>query len=515
MLSAGKDYPLSLPPMSQLLFRRQFLLGPKAISPTDDWKKNNLGHGLFLSTHPDLDVCIKSRNSNVLAILGTVIDALHPYKDLPEIATGILENSSAIWEVLDCTHSLAGRWLIIYQDTENTFVFSDPCGFRQAYYFHSDGEVWCGSQPEIIKLVHPLTWRTEPELVDFLISKNHTVNESVWLGDRTIYNECYHLLPNHYLDLKKSEQVRFYPKHPLTTLSTTSIVELSSMILQGIFDGVLRQYKVRQALTAGWDSRVLLAASIKYTSDIEYYVDRQGVLPQYHRDIVVPQLLAKRLDLYFKVINSDLNPPGWFISLQSQNVTGSRVLPKTRPIYTRLLSADTSIDINGNGAEICRSWYDQYCIDDNLKIDNDRLPGVTGFVDTQYVRTIIDNWKQDVTDAEVNDRNILDLLYWEQRLGNWGALYPAEKDIATEEFSPFNCRLLIDTLFSSDRRLRSAPDYKIYRLLIKAMCPKALDIPINPLARRPGGAIWKRKVRAVLPNSMLEAFRKIKKSFGH
>lgn len=510
---AEETRPLSFPPLSQLLFRRQYLLGPRAIKPSDQWQAFYLDQGLCLSTHPDLNVCVKSQNGKRLAILGTVIDALHPSSNLSEISSKILDQSSTIWEVLDLTYSFAGRWLVIFQNLEKTYLFSDPCGFRQVFYTTAGEEIWCGSQPEIIKSVYPLTWRTESDVLDFLTSRNHVANESVWLGDRTIYNECYHLLPNHYLDLANCKAVRFYPKHPLTKLSTNSIVELSSTILDGIYEGVIQQYSVRQALTAGWDSRVLLAASIKHSRDIEYYVDRQGILSKHHRDIVVAKKLANKLDLNFSVVNSDLNPPGWFISIQSQNVTGSRILPKTRPIYASLSRGDTRIELNGNGGEICRNWYDQYSINDNLQVDNNRLPGIHGFIDTQYVNTIVNAWKNDVLAVDISDRNVLDLLYWEQRLGNWGALYPAEKDIAAEEFSPFNCRLFIDTLFSSERQLRSAPDYRIFRLLIGAMCPKALDVPINPLAKRPGTPLWRRKARSILPSSVLAGLRTLRNKF--
>ena len=72
------------------------------------------------------------------------------------------------------------------------------------------------------------------------------------------------------------------------------------------------------------------------------------------------------------------------------------------------------------------------------------------------------------------------MLYWEQRLGNWAAMVFAEQDVVLEEISPFNNRLLIETLLSSPRNLRAYPDYPLYWQLISEMWPEVLGLPFNP-----------------------------------
>lgn len=494
-----------------LQFRRQFLLGPVEYKPNEQWNCFPIKHNLFLSAHPDLQVSIKSHKESLVILIGLAIDSRFPLRTLNDITSSISNNSKTIREVIDQTYSLAGRWLVIFQDHQGTYLFTDPYGFRQVFYHSNNKGKWCGSQPEIIKAATSLSWRSDEDLFYFLKSKNHVNNESVWIGNQTIYENCYHLLPNHYLDVNHGKQIRFYPEIPLPVMDTSSIIERATSILQGIFEGIVSQQPVSQALTAGWDSRLLLAASKNYSNNIEYFIDRQGILSNHHPDVWVTKLLAKKLNINFSVKNSNIIPPGWFISLLSQNVTGARILPKIYPIYTSLISGDNRVSINGNGNETCRNWYDQYCIDDYLKIDNDRLPGIHGFINQPYVTKIINEWKDDYYSSKVNDRNVLDMLYWEQRLGNWGAQFPAEKDIAVEEFSPFNCRLLIDILLSSPRHLRAAPKYELYKQLILAMWPETLSLPINPLRKRPGDPLWKRKLRPYLPLPIRKLMRKVRK----
>jgi len=76
--------------------------------------------------------------------------------------------------------------------------------------------------------------------------------------------------------------------------------------------------------------------------------------------------------------------------------------------------------------------------------------------------------------------SLLDLFYWEQRLGNWGALYPLEQDIAIEEVSLFSNRKLLMALLRVDPARRMPPNYPMFRSLVKRMWPKVLDLPINP-----------------------------------
>ena len=498
--------------INRLLFRRQFLLGPKSFTINQYWSCTQLQHGLYLSTHADLPFFTVTEQDLSVTLVGHAIDPHQPQADESDILCSLIAKGTEFNTFSESTMPLAGRWVIIFQNHKATYVFTDPCGFRQVFYYLDGKDCWCASQPELIKANRRLNLNANPNLMPFLMHPGHVQQESPWIGSSTLYEKCFHLLPNHYLRLDSTDQIRFYPKSVIKSKTTSEIVESVSAILQGTMIGLTKRYQVSLALTAGMDSRVLLAASKHVSNDIDYFVYRQNAFGANHPDIWVPKKIAKKLGIKLVVKTPSNHLPGWFISILSQNVTCPRVLPKTRNIYDRLVACDTRINVNGNAGEICRNFFDKYCETDIKNVSTRDLAGrlLGQGPMPSFAMEEIGEWRSRLGEA-VSDEglNILDLLYWEQRLGNWGAQYPAEQDISVEEISPFNCRLLIQTLLASPRHLRAAPDYPIYRALIEEMWPEALAFPINPRSKGNAVSVLKERIRPYIPSTVVSVLKKV------
>lgn len=206
----------------------------------------------------------------------------------------------------------------------------------------------------------------------------------------------------------------------------------------------------------------------------------RGVLSFNHPDVKVPQRLCRRLGVNFEVRNSSKEPPAWFMEILSQSVSEARLLPKTRIIYATLTNGLRSINVNGNGSEVCRNSYDGFGLISGENISIAQLTGLIGYYKSKFVEYELARWKYDLELNGAPGYHILDLLYWEQGMSNWGAQYAAEQDIAIDDFSPFNNRLLFTTLLSLPREYRSGPRFPIYAKLIEKMWPETLAEPINP-----------------------------------
>ena len=467
--------------LEKLIFRRQYLIGPQSFLPNDYWQSFPIKHNLFLSTHCDLPLVVKEENNKLIAIIGIAIDPFHPQDNEKEILNQLFKQSNNIFSLFEETTPLSGRWVILYQDINNSFLFTDPCGFRQVFYAWDDAERWCASQPELIRQKFDLNFGNDPDMLEFIHRSDFSSRESPWFGNRTIYQECFHLLPNHYLDLKQCNQVRFYPSTPLPKLDSHQIIQEVSEILQGTFEALTRRYELKMALTSGWDSRLLLAGSKKYADRILYFTDKKGIITEKHPDVRVAKNLAEEFGLRYKIMNSEIDPPGWFISLLSNNVTGARILPKTRMIYEKYINSEETVYINGNGGEIFRNYYDKACQQDLEKLGIEKIVQLMGYKDhPKFVLETLQDWAKGLKSNNSFGINLLDLAYWEHRLGNWGAQFPAEQDIAAEEISPFNCRLLINLMLSAPRELRCAPDYYLITQIIHNLWPEIMTFPINP-----------------------------------
>lgn len=496
--------------LENLIFRRQFLLGPSPFSPTPQWKAVALSQGLILSSHPDLDVVSHSSPASSVTLLGFIIDPFNPARTSAEIVRILAEQASSLADLLLHCEPLSGRFALIYQSPNGSYILTDPCGFRQVYYYTNDHAQWCGSQPEIIRAAVGLEREDNEDLLAFMLDPGFANNESSWVGDRTPYKHCRLLLPNHYLKLGAREPERFFPASSPEKKAPEAIIETAATILKGSFAAIAKRTALTMPVTSGYDSRVLLAASRSVSDRIEYYIDRKSALSEGHPDVWLPSRMTRKLGIDFVIKNSQANLPGWFVGMLANNVTGARVLLKTRMIYGKFMARETRMNINGNGSEICRNHYETlYRIEPDKKtVTVQDLARCLCYPGLPFVNTELERWQADILTGEAPRYNILDMLMWEQDLGIWGAQYPAEQDIAVEEFSPFNCRLLITTLLAAPRELRVAPHFPLYRQLIEAMWPELLAFPFNPppklnITFHDAWAFLKSQMKPYTPRSMV------------
>jgi len=460
------------PDVKRLTFRRQFFWGKQKIEGPY-WNIHEFGPDSFLSCHSDLDLEIKHQGDKSLAILGICYDPFAPSRTCADIAEKLVTDCNHQDDLITLSASLAGRWVILFIHNHDAFLFNDPCGFRSVYYSDLGA---CGSDPNILKHILPLETDNNTNLKAFLADPRYEIDESAWVGPKTLYKDCAHLLPNHVLNLNTFKTKRFFPTTRIKPLPIPEIIDEATNILKGSIEALLNRSEIFIPLTAGWDSRVLLAASRQFKDKINFYIDTLGILPNDHPDIVIAQTLAETFDLKFSVIDSSTTVPDWFLEILNQNISRARNLPKTRTIYNK--SGKTFLNVNGNVSEICRNFFDSH-FDLGTDFSAEKLNTIFSEKNSIYSQNILEEWLSSFDQTQ--GYHVLDLLYWEQRLGNWGAHFPAEQDISIEEVSPFNCRQLLTSLLASPRSLRTYPNYPLYKMLIKAMWPETLSLPINPI----------------------------------
>lgn len=137
------------------------------------------------------------------------------------------------------------------------------------------------------------------------------------------------------------------------------------------------------------------------------------------------------------------------------------------------------MNINGNGAEIFRSYYGTSIFGFSAK----SLSILSGTKKWPILERKINDWLT-LTGAkrysQDNNISITDLFYWEQRMAIWGSMFPLEQDIAMDEVSPFSNRKLIFTMLSEPSIKRRSPDFKSATLLIEYLDSRLNKVPVNP-----------------------------------
>ena len=75
--------------------------------------------------------------------------------------------------------------------------------------------------------------------------------------------------------------------------------------------------------------------------------------------------------------------------------------------------------------------------------------------------------------------SVLDLFYWEHRLGSWLAECLNEADVVGETFTPFSVRAYFELIKDVPVSERISPDYHFFGEVLKAS-GMSLDMPVNP-----------------------------------
>ena len=206
------------------------------------------------------------------------------------------------------------------------FIIHDACGLRAISYLNKDGEVWCGSQPEIIRTQVQLT--PDQEIADYYQLLYDRGIEPSLVGYRTKYERCYALLPNQRLDLQSGNAERFFPVKSLgPTIDTNEALGIAKQAIRGGLEGILRYTdRISVPVTAGYETRAILAASKPFQERCDYFVDRKGVLDDDAHDEMVPRHVCNKVNVPFTAENSIVPPDEDFMKMLLHNVSDARDL---------------------------------------------------------------------------------------------------------------------------------------------------------------------------------------------
>ena len=465
--------------LQRLLFRRQFVLGPRAVDRFPSWQHVALGPDLWLTVHPDLGVTRVAAGERSAVLLGYVVDPSHPAAGDAEILAALLDGARAGGDVLERTASLGGRWVLVVHDGERTILFADAAGLRQVAYTEgpAPGQRWCASQPALLAEV--VGARTDDEAAAFLASADPDRHTSLlWFpGDATPYHGVRVLLPNHYLDLRTGRPTRYWPVTDVPVTTRRAALGRSLEIITGLMESVGGRFALMPALTAGWDSRITLAASRAASGSAFYYTGLFGEKTEDAPDVTVPSRLLARMGLRHAILDGRSRIDDAFAATYRRNVT-----PAFEP-YCALAQAvldgspDGGVIVSGDAGEIvrCDDASGRFAGGDLTARD---LAALTRLPEHPFALAAFERW---LAGARAHRHNVplRDLFAWEQEAGRLQAALLAELDIARESFAPFSCRTLLTTLLGVSERYRQEPAYYLFRSLIRRLWPDVLVEPIN------------------------------------
>ncbi|MDD4869864.1 MAG: hypothetical protein PHR77_04830 [Kiritimatiellae bacterium] len=489
---------------SNLLFRRQFLLTPDACSSLSHWQHIHVGI-FHIYAHPDVQLStVTSADTNVtLSLVGYIIDPNFPERSNTDVLNTIASLGDSVENISDYLCALSGRFVLILTTAKETLLFHDPCGLRTVYYTKYEGKVFVGSQPYIFKQVMPLK---DGELFSsFFRSSYAKRNIEYWIPSGcSLFEEVHHLIPNHYLRLSTLEQIRYWPKRILLQKRVDEVITDASDLLKKLMIAANNRFKLALPVTAGWDSRILLSASKSISREIYFYTLQYRNLNSRSSDIKIPAELLRSLGLRHNLIDCRKTISDEFIEIYRRNSPLAHIEDWGKIAYGMIDKyPQDRVAIKGNCSEIARSFYYKYGFHRPIISPDQIVALVNGWQTIPFVRDQIFTWyNQAIEVAAETNMDILDLFYWEHRMGSWQAQSQLEWDIVQEAYTPFNHRGLLELMLGVSTNLRSAPNYSLYKMMFKLLWPEVMKQPINPTTTM-------NRLRKILKHGIYEIARRV------
>lgn len=476
---------------NRLLFRRQFLLGPRFAGDFPGWRCVPVGSEMFLTVHPDLPVYRTYDESASIALLGYVIDPDKPLASDPEILAGLLphlQEHSTPEGFIRRTHPFGGRWILIATNGHATWLFNDPCGYRAVYYtLGSRHGLWAASQPGLLAEV--LNLAPDEDAMQFIQAYRKRKPEYWWPGDSSPYREVRHLVPNHYLDLKTGVTHRFWPVDDIPSRPTEEVAAENARLLRRLIESAAHRFELALPVTAGNDTRLLLAASKTIRDRLYCFTLQYWDLTPESPDIRVPSRLLPKLGLTHHVIRCPSRMDRKFAELYRRNTTAAHDAygPIAQGMYDSY--PQEKVSMKGCAMPVTGGWYrirmrNEVPQAEADGIDAPLLARLARIPAQDFALDALDRWLSSASEVRVAGLDPLSLFFWEDREGNWQAMTHVEFDVAREIFVPYNCRTLLANMLSIPESDRSKPEFRLHKKMMLQLWPEVLIEPINPPANR-------------------------------
>lgn len=387
-----------------------------------------------------------------------------------DLAKEMVADCSDIEDIVSLEKKLGGKYIIFYRKNEEYYIIADATCSIPIFYTTS-GEFSSASNYRY--LVDRYGYFVDQEFQK--IRDSGSISQAMPY-DITQYREIKQLIPNHYLSVNIKRAVRFVNASCIQ--SVIAVEEASNIVtpmIEKICDYYKSLFKIYCPITAGRDSRVVLAFLAGKDSSVQCYTIRH---PEHHnntQDIVIPKYLCSENNIPYEQIR-DIK-----ISEHLKKEIDA-LLGEKQYSFRSLQIARTIQEHYGDGAIINGDIIGQV---GKCSLHRD-IPLL--FATPNYFRCKLHNYSREAKKKlilwleEIKKSgeyvNPFDLFSVENRLGRWaGQTNLIYNSIGQNYLNIFNSRSIIYTWTATDRKERKKSC--IHTFLIKKKMPSLLDTPFQ------------------------------------
>ena len=473
----------------QLAHRRQFILGPYPLAEFSHWRTRLLGNRLVLQVHDDLPLVHVAHKGLRLTLLGFALDPLAPEHDDETILRELAARCPNARQAPRLASELTGRWVMIVEDGNDLILFHDPCGLREVYHTAPDAiDTWCASQPHL--LAEHLRLNVGQAQRQFMRTSYFRENDDAWLpSPATAWDELSHLTPNHSLNLKTRSVDRYWPNKPLRYVEFEEGAHLAAQLLRQTVRAAHRRFPLALPVTAGMDSRTLLAAT-RGLDDIWHYTGVWGVGQRVGADAKVAEQVLERVRHEHHVVRcpDKLSKGFWKTYLRNTYAARPRFATAAENMWREF--PEGRVQLSGHCSEIVR---DTFRVTHLNQVDAPKLGSMMRMLGAPHAMAQIEQWLERTRPvAERTGYRLWDLFFMEQEYGVWAANQQSQWDLIHDRVTPFNHRGLLSALMGVDPVHRQPPEFAAHLRMMEILWAEVLqepfDQPISRLQRFSRGA---------------------------
>ena len=478
-------------PESREEFPKQFLVTRERLAPVQGWKQLQLG-----DYHVHLGAGIgatrvneaKDRTKREILIIGwfSYRSDFYPGKEPAELW---LEET-----VEDIYPELTGRFAVLILEHNQLLCTSDAGAQFPVVYRTETGEL--GSTPLV------LGWTGALQKVPQSAAAFSRTDGTIWYPfGVTPYAGIERLLPQQTVVLSK-HGVNLLQRQPFSR-PFLNVSQMYAMAQDFIAALCRSQGMLECHLTAGWDSRMVLSASLPLKNRISYLTYlAKGHTAQV--DAEVADHIATRFDLSYQKLpvktprQEDINR--WLLRTSEcvfDSVTGlTRTIVDT---YTHRYG------LAGVGGEVGRAFYWNRRDTDVMGLTPEDLLGRLGFAGTGRALSLADKWLEPYRDH--SRAHILDRAYIDIRLGCWAGPSLGGHLVEKPTLSPFNSLALYESMLALPEDYRLSGGFA--RDFISQGSPDLARIPVNRLTGFRRLRYLPREVARILPKGAKTRLRRL------
>ena len=438
--------------------------------------------------HNDLETTLAQYEDSYVVILGFILHPDMPEKTNQQIADTLVRSTSET-HLFKSLEVLTGKFTVFFHSKTHKVLLTDFFSERQLYYWKRADHYYISSSDKLILDILQLKPEISPEKETLISSPLFlNINEHWLLTEEDWDDRIKKLIPNHYLDIQQNKTARL-PIFVADDLEESDVIDAYKTYLQNVMKALALRYdSIYFPITAGYDSRLLLAASMPWKEKMKYYIFNSGKT-YVVRDVKIAKKIAKKFQLPFE----EIKVPDASASFKKEFATHfivPRFLSKTRNIawFKKHINTPT-INISGGGGNL-KGVYDIEVfssIEALCKaIEYDMLP---------IHKQALEKWLLEAKPyAEKYKIPLNDLFFQELRMGKWASKMYHEADITpVEYYSPLNSRHIMYMAFLNiPESQRHMPNAVLFKTVMEELLSGTTKIPFNPKT-------WRDYVKSIIP----------------